>query len=148
MLSARGKIFCCNRNSAARDAWQAIAAEPTTVDHSALSTTMLCGSPVWIIDTLSSPAPPGLASCMTCTSCVTHPSNWINLLAVVSAVPPVLRTYRHAMHDPLWHTVVTDEDQALLKNHTWSMIRLKLIYNFLCSMLVYTQFALCFVYTS
>jgi hypothetical protein len=29
-----------------------------------------------------------------------------------------------------------------------SMIRLKRIYNFLCSMLVYTPFALCFVYTS
>jgi hypothetical protein len=28
------------------------------------------------------------------------------------------------------------------------VIRLKRIYNFLCSMLVYTPFALCFVYTS
>jgi hypothetical protein len=34
--------------------------------------------------------------------------------------------------------------QKIVRN---PMIRLKCIYNFLCSMLVYTSFALCFVYT-
>jgi hypothetical protein len=43
-----------------------------------------------------------------------------------------------------WPTLVADSGTMLLP-HVTSCIRLKRIYNFGCSMLVYASFALCFV---
>jgi hypothetical protein len=42
-------------------------------------------------------------------------------------------------------SLITETIQKNIKNLTKGLIRFKRIYNFLCSMLVYTPFALCFV---
>jgi hypothetical protein len=78
----------------------------------------------------------------------------LTVLTISHHTPPLqnqVRRFYFSFTSFTWFLGLSHKNQLLpthMKPQRWLMIRLKRIYNFLCSMLVYTPFALCFVYTS
>ncbi|XP_071704925.1 uncharacterized mitochondrial protein AtMg00820-like [Rutidosis leptorrhynchoides] len=51
---------------------------------------------------------------------ITRPINCLNLH--VSSISPLPQTYSLAIRDPNWKSAMCDEYNALIKNHTWTLI--------------------------
>jgi hypothetical protein len=49
------------------------------------------------------------------------PVRHLNLTAT-SSISPIPTTYKHALLDPLWHSSMRDEFDALLQNNTWTLV--------------------------
>jgi histone deacetylase 1/2 len=52
------------------------------------------------------------------------PRERLNLSTIESAISPIPKTYRTALHDPHWRAAMTDEFDALMQNRTWTLVPL------------------------
>ncbi|KAK1648574.1 hypothetical protein QYE76_066379 [Lolium multiflorum] len=50
------------------------------------------------------------------------PRERLNLSAIETAISPIPKTYRTALHDPHWRAAMTDEFNALMQNRTWTLV--------------------------
>jgi histone deacetylase 1/2 len=54
-------------------------------------------------------------------SCALHLPVFHLNIADTPSISPIPTTYKRALLDPLWHSVMHDEFDALLQNNTWTI---------------------------